>query len=176
MSESNLEEVRARFRPEKITTLFVGESAPHSGRFFYKEDSNLYRHMRQAFGGGDDFLVRFKSKCFYLDDLALEPINQIRASAARREARLRAIPSFAKRLIDYQPEAVVVLMRGIEPMVRIAMRRALLSVPFQVVTFPIHHKNVLRFRLEMETILPQLPTGKCSAGKAAASQDWTSEL
>jgi hypothetical protein len=176
VGESNLEEVRARFRPEKIATLFVGESAPHSGKFFYKEDSNLYRHMRKAFGAGDDFLAKFKSSCFYLDDLALEPINQIKASAARKEARLRAVPSFAKRLVEYRPEAVVALMRGIEPMVRTAMQQAQLSVPLQVVTFPIHHKNVIRFHLEMEKVIPQLPTGNCFVRNAAVNRDRKSEL
>jgi hypothetical protein len=176
VGESRLEEVRARFRPEKIAILFVGESAPNSGRFFYKEDSNLYRHMRKAFGYGDDFLAKFKSSCFYLDDLALEPINQIKASAARKEARLRAIPSFAKRLAEYQPEAIVVLMRGIEPMVRLAMQQAQLSVPFQVVTFPIHHKNVFRFHLEMEKVISQLPTRNCLVRNATVNRDWKSEL
>lgn len=162
MGESNLEDVRAKFRPKKIATLFVGESAPHSGRFFYNENSNLYRHMRKAFGGGDDFLIQFKGNSFYLDDLVLEPINHIKASKARKEARLKAVPSLAKRLLEYQPEAVVALMCAIEPMVRIAMQQAQLSVPVQVVTFPIHHKNTIRFYLKMAEIIPQLPTGNCS--------------
>ncbi len=171
MGESNLEEVRAKFRPEKITTLFVGESAPYSGRFFYKENSNLYRHMRRAFGGGDDFLIQFMGRCFYLDDLALEPINHIKASKARKEARLKAIPSLARRLVEYQPEAVVALMRGIEPMVRTAMQQAQLSVPFQVVTFPIHQKNEVRFYLKMAEIIPRLPAGNCSVINTEINQD-----
>src|SRR5229473_704723 len=42
-----VEATRARFRPERITTLFVGESAPDSG----------------------DFFTRFKAYGWYLDDL-----------------------------------------------------------------------------------------------------------
>ena len=29
----------ARYRPDRITTLFVGESAPSSGAFFYHRDA-----------------------------------------------------------------------------------------------------------------------------------------
>jgi hypothetical protein len=50
-SEKNMEAVeaaRAKFRPERITTLFVGESAPSSGDFFYHGNSAMTRHMQSA--------------------------------------------------------------------------------------------------------------------------------
>jgi hypothetical protein len=52
-SEKNMEAVeaaRAKFRPERITTLFVGESAPPSGDFFYHGNGNsaMTRHMQSA--------------------------------------------------------------------------------------------------------------------------------
>jgi len=40
-----VEVIRKRFRPERITTLFVGESAPHSGDFFYSGNTAMLRHM-----------------------------------------------------------------------------------------------------------------------------------
>jgi len=43
-----VEATRARFRPERITTLFVGESAPASGDFFYYGDNAMLGYMRQA--------------------------------------------------------------------------------------------------------------------------------
>ena len=45
---SNVEAVRAQFRPERITTLFVGESAPHSGAFFYLGNTGMRRHFQSA--------------------------------------------------------------------------------------------------------------------------------
>ncbi len=127
--------------------------------------------MRKAFDADNDFLAQFKSNCFYLDDLVLEPINQIKDSKARREARLRAIPSFTKRLIEYQPKAVVALMRGIEPMVRAAMHQAQMSVPFHVVPFPNYKKSQVRFFLGLTCIIPQLPTGNCAGTNDDLEQD-----
>jgi hypothetical protein len=43
-----IEAARAKFRPERITTLFVGESAPSSGDFFYHGNSAMTRHMQSA--------------------------------------------------------------------------------------------------------------------------------
>jgi hypothetical protein len=43
-----VEAIRTRFRPEPITTLFIGESAPASGDFFYYGNSAMLRHMRRA--------------------------------------------------------------------------------------------------------------------------------
>ena len=59
----SVESVRARYRPERILTLFVGESAPHSGKFFYLGNTALKRHMQEAMeaagmGGSDEFLER----------------------------------------------------------------------------------------------------------------------
>src|SRR5229473_291781 len=69
-----VEATRARFRPERITTLFVGESAPDSGDFFYYGNNAMLGHMQRvvdnALGeSGDDFLTRFKAYGWYLDDL-----------------------------------------------------------------------------------------------------------
>ncbi len=46
----NVEELRQHHRPEKILTLFVGESAPAGGTYFYAENSQMYRYMREVFG------------------------------------------------------------------------------------------------------------------------------
>jgi hypothetical protein len=46
--EQPVEVTRARYRPDWITTLFVYESAPVSGAFFYHGDSAMLRYMQQA--------------------------------------------------------------------------------------------------------------------------------
>ena len=43
-----VEITRARYRPDRITTLFVGKSAPASGAFFYHGDSAMLRYMQRA--------------------------------------------------------------------------------------------------------------------------------
>jgi hypothetical protein len=152
---NKLEELRQSFRPTRITTLFVGESAPNSGRFFYSGDSSLFRAMKKAFGNRESFLEDFQHKGFYLDDLVLTPINKLQA---RERSRLRkeAIPQFAKRLAEYKPSAIVIVMRGIQSVVRDAMRIAgVMYEPF-CVPHPAFG-NSIRFHIAMTEIIESLP-------------------
>ena len=72
-----VEVARAHYRPERITTLFVGEFAPYSGAFFYDGNSAMTRHMQRAvelvLGASSNFLDSFKAYGWYLDDLVLTP-------------------------------------------------------------------------------------------------------
>jgi hypothetical protein len=155
----DLERLRRRFRPRCISTLFVGESPPHGGTFFYKKDSVLYDRMRESFNAGANcFLSEFKAKGFYLDDLVLRPINQIKDKEMRDEYRQKGVPSLARRMVDYRPAAVVALMRGICPMVCHAMCKARLThLPLYVVPFPGRPQHQKRFKMEMAEIIPKLP-------------------
>jgi hypothetical protein len=65
------EVIRERFRPKRVLTLFVGESAPKSGKFFYCGNTALKRYMEDVvnaagLGADGDFLERFKSYGWYL--------------------------------------------------------------------------------------------------------------
>ena len=82
MTGTTIEAIRTSYRPQRITTLFVGESAPVSGKFFYIGNTLLARHVERAMneaglGGGGNFLDRFKSYGWYLDDLVLNPVNHL---------------------------------------------------------------------------------------------------
>src|ERR1700721_4048363 len=77
-----VEETRAHYRPERITTLFVGESPPHSGKFFYYGNTALAHHMsfamrRAGLLDDGDFPDRFKAYGWDLDDLVLEPVTRM---------------------------------------------------------------------------------------------------
>jgi hypothetical protein len=154
---NDLEKLRSSFRPKPIMTLFVGESPPHGATFFYKENSLLYRSMKECFGDTADFLAEFKAKCFFLDDLVLHPINKIKDKKERNEHRQKAVSSLARRMAVYQPAMVVILMCAIEKMVVNAMADAGLShIPYYVTPFPIHyHRNL--FKERMSDIIPHLP-------------------
>jgi hypothetical protein len=110
-----IEAERLRYRPERITTLFVGESAPHSGDFFYFGNTNMTRIMKQAIApeiANDlEFLDRFKACGWYLDDLVLVPINKMECRE-RRSHWLRSQPSLKVRIAEYQPLAIVTLLIG----------------------------------------------------------------
>jgi hypothetical protein len=152
---NHFEELRKSFRPGHITTLFVGESAPASGRFFYSGDSSLFHAMKRAFGNRETFLEDFKEKGFYLDDLVLTPINKLERHE-RFTQRQEASPKLAKRLVEYKPKAVVVVMRAILPAVWKAMRMAGISYEPFCVPHPAFG-NWTRFSNAMEEIMDSLP-------------------
>ncbi|HWA94624.1 MAG TPA: hypothetical protein VG844_08470 [Terracidiphilus sp.] len=150
-----LEELRICFRPDRITTLFVGESAPQSGRFFYSSNSSLFHAMKRAFGEGTIFLEDFKRKGFYLDDLVLVPVNKLERSE-RTRLRWTSVAGLTERLVEYKPRAVVVVMKAIMPMVREAMRNAgLMREPF-CIPHPAFG-NWTRFHNAMTKIIDDLP-------------------
>lgn len=78
-----IEATRARFRPERIMTLFVGESAPARGGFFYFGNNAMVRYVQQAIErsplgrDGADILDRFKALGWFLDDLSLAPVDNL---------------------------------------------------------------------------------------------------
>lgn len=157
ISANDLERLRHSFRPKRITTLFVGESAPHGGTFFYNRDSLLYRKLKESLRAASDFLSSFQAQGFFLDDLVLYPINQIENPNERDKHRRLGVQSLARRMAEYKPLAVVALMCAIEPMVADAMREAGLSqIPLYVTPFP-RPEHQERFKSKMAEIIPKLP-------------------
>jgi hypothetical protein len=95
-----IETLRASYRPQNITTLFVGESAPMSGEFFYQGKTGLRRYMEKALSF--DSFESFKARGWYLDDLVLTPVNGL----SKTERRLQcegAVTSLAARIAEYRP-------------------------------------------------------------------------
>jgi hypothetical protein len=126
-----LEELRRQYRPYPIRVLFVGESPPARGTFFYKGDSALARYTKLSFERSyslpdlamADFLHGFKSAGCYLDDLCLDPVNRM-TPPHRRAAWKKAVEPFAHRLADDSPQIIVPILRSIESSVRQAAERA----------------------------------------------------
>ncbi|MET3841003.1 hypothetical protein [Bradyrhizobium sp. OAE829] len=154
-----VEATRARFRPATITTLFVGESAPVSGDFFYDGNNAMLTHMKrvveQALGVNDDFLRRFKAYGWYLDDLVLTPVNHL--TKRDRDAQcLGAQASLAARIAEYKPLAIVSLMIGIKSIVDAAATAAGSDAQRFAVPFPgMGQQN--RFKAAMARIILMLP-------------------
>jgi hypothetical protein len=160
MSGEPVEVTRARFKPSPIATLFVGESAPVGGGFFYRGNTGMAREMRRAVQTAwgpttGDFLLRFKSFCWYLDDLVLEPVNHLR-KAERRAMCRDAQPSLAARISEYQPQAIVVLLKRIERDVAAAAASGNYAGPFHCVPFPGFGQQG-NFQREMACIMIGLP-------------------
>ena len=89
--------IRQSFRPEEIRILFVGESPPVGGTFFYCGNSQMFNNMNRVIGGHlfestNNFLINFKENGCYLDDLVLSPVNKkSRAGESERGVHKLAI-------------------------------------------------------------------------------------
>lgn len=170
------ERLRRSFRPEIVKVLFFGESPPAAGTFFYAADSELYRSTRDVFEAvvpacktSESFLACFASLGCYLVDLCLDPVNQLtRSDDGSLQKRLRARRAgegrLAKTLMELQPQAIVVLLKGIVPNVRRAAALANSNAERFELTYPSrwHHHRVA-YRRELATLLRKLKRGAADA-------------
>jgi hypothetical protein len=139
--------------------LFVGESPPASGRFFYHRDSGLYRALRDAFRVVDrsitdeNFLEAFQQAGCYLVDTSRQPVDRL-GPASRRKACLAGESLLSRRIRTLQPETIVTLVLSIREIVERAAHRASWSGTLLAVPYPgrwIHHRKMF-----LEVILPHL--------------------
>ena len=123
------EQLRQRYRPQRVRMLFIGESPPASGRFFYQADSGLYRAFRDVFALADptindgNFLKRFQRRGCYLIDLCARPVDDL-APKQRRAACRRGEAALAESIRQLRPQILVILLRSIQPNVRRALQSA----------------------------------------------------
>lgn len=153
------ERLRQRYRPARLRLLFVGESPPASGRFFYQRDSGLYRAIRDAFRlvdpsiNGDTFLETFQNSGCYLIDVCASPVDHLDARS-RREACLASEPRLSRKIRQLEPDAIVTLLTSIQDNVRRAAARAGWRGPILEVPYPgrwVRHRKVF-----LEAVVPRL--------------------
>jgi hypothetical protein len=105
----NLEAVRLKFKPSKIKVLFVGETYPTNGSFFYNEDSVLYRFTKEAFDeyyNSDKFNPEFfMQKGCYLFDISKAKFGM--TSKEKVNATAEGIPVLAKFIEENCPEYII---------------------------------------------------------------------
>ncbi|SRR6266849_1858502 len=156
-----IEATRARFRPERIMTLFVGESAPARGGFFYFGNNAMVRYVQRAIEcsplgrDGADILDRFKALGWFLDDLSLAPVDNLpemeRVAICRDAQR-----SLAERIAEYQPQAIVSVVKRVNDDIVAAAIAAGSNAPRFSLPFPGNgHQN--KFVNGLAAIIPQLP-------------------
>jgi len=158
--EESVEPVRASYLPKRILTLFVGESAPRSGAFFYYNNTAMSRNIERAMkaaglGRDGNFLECFKAYGWYLDDLVLTPVNGLETSLRKKKCQ-NAQTSLAARISKYRPSAIVSLLLSIRENVEVAANTAGSNAQLFAVPFPGNGQQA-RFLKEMSRILPQLP-------------------
>jgi hypothetical protein len=144
-SDTGIEDLRNRYRPERVEILFVGESSPAQGTHFYRSNSNLYRATRAAFAAayGDDmvpqgeaFLRYFRDHGCWLVDLADAPVNQL-GKTERRAAVERGIARLADVISEASPSRVIAVKRDIAGPVRRAQALAGVEAELTVLPFPV---------------------------------------
>ncbi|WP_287884074.1 hypothetical protein [Paracoccus sp. (in: a-proteobacteria)] len=152
----DIEELRHSFRPDDVRVLFVGESAPAGGAFFYKGYGGVYSEFRRAIaphlGAENDFLPAFKGKGLFLDDLILEPVNYLTHSQ-RRTHREANVGSLATRIAKYNPTLIISFMLGIVPYIDRSITASGKKIPHYAVPFPGNGQQ-LKFRDAMLKLLP----------------------
>jgi hypothetical protein len=135
--------------------LFIGESPPASGRFFYSGNSGLYRAVRDVFHtvdpsvNDDTFLVRFREYGCYLIDACLDPVDQLEPKA-RRAACIETEPSLSRCIRKLQPEMIVCLVRSIRENVEHAINMAHWHGPVLHLPYPgrwIRHREIFSAEL-----------------------------
>jgi len=123
------EHLRTRYRPRRVRLLFVGESPPASGRFFYRADSGLYRAFRRSFIAAipalesTDFLESFRDLGCYLVDLCGKPVDRL-TTRQRRQACVDGEPGLGRTIKRLRPEIIVTVVRSIAKNVRRAQQQA----------------------------------------------------
>jgi hypothetical protein len=130
MRESQLESLRQSFRPERVKVLFIGESRPRGGTFFFAGNSNLAHYTQEAFerlygpfADTSAFLKRFSALGCYLVDLCSEPVNGF--TLLERSTACRAGEStLARAITREQPRAIVVVKMSLKPFVMRAIAQA----------------------------------------------------
>lgn len=113
VESENFEKKRNKFRPTKTKILFVGESRPFGGNFFYDENSNLYKYTKKAFDNvGVDFsLAKFEEMGCWLYDVCKEPINFIESNSEKRKMIEKYIPDLIKIIKTLSPKYIIVVKK-----------------------------------------------------------------
>ena len=146
------ERLRSHYRPDRVRILFVGESPPASGRFFYQADSGLYRAVRETFVlafpslKNAEFLHSFCTLGCYLVDLCGEPVDNMTWDA-RRHACRKGETRLAQKIRALRPQTVVTVVRSIRANVKRAQIRAGWSGPHLELPYPGRwHRHRTKFR------------------------------
>ncbi|HZY94439.1 MAG TPA: hypothetical protein VFE98_06195 [Candidatus Bathyarchaeia archaeon] len=137
--ENNYQFAREKYMPVKVRVLFVAESPPNSGSFFYFRRTNgrdnLFRETMRALGfwkigvpmrknmDKTGLLGKFRSRGFYLIDVCGTPVDKLPAKlrSKRVEQGLEPLLEQVKRL---GPSRILVVKVSIYYKVKAALAAA----------------------------------------------------
>lgn len=158
---SKVEEARLSFKPDDVHLLFVGESAPAGGVFFYYGNSGFTRYTRQAFEtslnlnfeSDHAFLNFFRDSGCWLDDISHEPVNKL-LPAERRTVLRKQTAAFTRRLDSAAPDYLIVTLKSIVHYVMAALETAEVSPKVRFLPFP-GNSHQLKYREQLVDVLKE---------------------
>jgi hypothetical protein len=142
--QNEIERLRESYKPEKIKILFVGESAPAGGAFFFDGNPHIFTTnirttfeiaLDVTFKDNQEFLNYFKDKQCYLDDLSHEPVNHL-PPAERAMVLCESVEPLSKRLKEMNPDVIIISMKSIEHYVHKAIALSDVTSKVMVTPFP----------------------------------------
>ena len=154
------ERVRTQHLPASVKILFIGESPPARGGFFYYGSGIAFSSTRRAFSEAlgvsfatpDEFLRFFSGAGCFLEDLSHAPVDHL-PPRERTQALEDCVEPFASRLRTLSPELIVVFLKKIAPLVvRAATLAGISSESIHVLPFP-GMGNQNRYVAELAPIL-----------------------
>jgi hypothetical protein len=158
--QNEIESLRESYKPEKIKILFVGESAPAGGAFFFDGNPHVFTtSIRKTFEialnvtlrDNKEFINYFKDKQCYLDDLSHEPVNHL-PRAKRAMMLCESVEPLSKRLKEMNPDVVIIVMLDIQEYVYKAVELSGVTSRVEAAHFPAS-RFLPQFR---ETVIPIL--------------------
>lgn len=108
------DEARKKYQPDNIRCLFIGESRPAGGRYFFRENSNLYFATKEAFerAAAENFnCAAFQNMGCWLYDVCDVPVNNL-GSRERKARILEGMQVLKQALHELNPKFVVVVKKG----------------------------------------------------------------
>lgn len=115
MAQNEFEVLRVSYKPNPVRILFIGESRPAQGTFFYCGDSNLYRYTKEAFETATRRyfdLTFFKAKNCWLYDVCDIPVNKDLTPAQRKQIIRQNLPNLVNTVKEINPEYIIVVKMG----------------------------------------------------------------
>jgi hypothetical protein len=158
---SDSEALRRRYMPTEVRVLFVGESEPAGGTFFYNANSRLYAATKAGFEQAlpalatqSSFLESFKGLGCWLVDLCDRPVNRLpkQDRLAARDAGVAALSAVIGRV---QPAFVAVVMMALDQWVDRALEDAAYAVEAALLAFPSRPEWRQRYERDLAGLVAQ---------------------
>ncbi len=168
MEDIQFEQIRLKFLPSEVNVLFIGESPPAGGTFFYLGKSILFNTTKvvfeefynKDFSNPLDFLDFFKNLGCFLDDLCHSPVNHIKDLTVRNKPRYKSIKGLANRLKCYNPKRIISIMKN--PYFNMCIDKAInladidINIKFNPLPFPRYNRDIIRYKLGLKKYIRKL--------------------